>query len=941
MSENKPSFKDTLNLPKTDFPIRPDHKTDDPKVLQRWKSEDIYKKTFNLNKGSKKYILHDGPPYANGNIHLGHAYNKSLKDFVTKYHRMLGQHVPVTPGWDCHGLPIELRVTKETPGLSKKDLRKACREYAKKWIDIQREEFKALGVFMDWDNPYQTMDYSYEASIMRSFGEFVEKGFIEKKLKTVAWCASCETVLASAEIEYQERKDPSIYVKFPLDQDDKNRLFKDLAHSKISLLVWTTTPWTLPLNRAVLLKPESKYSIIKYKDEYLVVGSTLVDKITSMLEIQKDLVQEVSAQDLYKSKVEHPFNGRTVPVLLEGFVSLDDGTACVHCAPGCGPEDYEVGLRNKLEVYSPISTSGKYQKGIEPSELEGVSIADAQGWVIKQLLEKDLLVHKASIKHSYPHCWRCRNGLIFRATSQWFCNLAKNDLKEKAVKSLEDINFVPKQSENSLKAAIGNRLEWCLSRQRTWGVPIPALLCKNCGYAHLTPNLVGNVAAGVQKEGVEFWDTVSIEELVGKDFSCPVCSSRDFTKEQDILDVWFDSGVSHYAVLKERSELAYPADMYLEGRDQARGWFQSSLLTSLVLEDVPSMKTIVTHGYTVDGKGQKMSKSLGNVVSPNEIISTMGTDGLRLWASSIEEDAVVSTQLMSNVQEVYRKIRNTCRFMLSNLYDFDFNKDAVALDKLMLVDKYGIFDLKNFNDEVIKAYSESKFTAVYHLLTDYCTKNLSAFYLDIIKDRLYVEKSDGFERRSAQTACFYILDTMTKLMAPILSFTSELVSDHYQHDKKESIHLQKFNDLSDIYKKLGLSISDLEFAKNWELIFKLRSALLKSIEIEREKGLIKHPLEGEIDFYFDPDNDALKSLFNFIEASQKYIGKDVQSFFKDLMVVSRFDLSKSADSLDSTTLSGAYVKVSRSSGTKCPRCWQYHFAGLKDDLCARCFEIVK
>lgn len=962
---NKPSYKNSLNLPTTDFPIRPNAKVDDAQVLERWKKEDIYNKTFNANEGSEKYILHDGPPYANGPIHIGHAYNKTLKDFVTKYQRMTGKHVPVTPGWDCHGLPIELKVSKENPDATRAQLQKACREYANSWIDIQREQFKGLGVFMNWDRPYLTMSFQYEADTIRAFGKFVKDGFIEKKNKTVAWCMSCETVLASAEIEHKERKDPSIYVKFPLDKDSVKILFPELEGKEVSFLVWTTTPWTLPLNRAVLLKPDSKYLVLKNKDSYLVVGESLADKICNMLEIEKEVVAKIASEKLTSAKALHPFDSSYVPVILEGFVSTEDGTACVHCAPGCGPEDYEVGVRNNLEIYSPVSTSGKYVKGILPQELEGVSITDAQGWVITQLLENGRLVHKGSIKHSYPHCWRCRNGLIFRATSQWFCNLSKNNLKQKALDAIEEIDFIPKQSSKSLKAAVENRLEWCLSRQRVWGTPIPALLCKNCEHAYISTEMVNKVADGVEREGIEFWNHVAISELVDKNFSCSKCSSKDFEKEWDILDVWFDSGISHFAVLRNNPILAYPADMYLEGRDQARGWFQSSLLTSLVLEPNPCMKSIVTHGYTVDGKGQKMSKSLGNVVSPEEIIEDAGTDGLRLWASSIDfkDDAVISKVLLQNVKEVYRKIRNTCRFLLSNLYDFDFEKDAVDLDKLLFVDKYALFDLKNFSSQVQDSYENCKFTTVFHLMADYCAKDLSSFYLDIIKDRLYVDAPNSLERRSAQTACYYILDVLTHLMAPILSFTAELVSDHYQKNKTESIHLQKLVNIDATWKKvfdslfnfdaekmlsvmkkgpdIGLKEAESEiFYQNlWNTIFGVRSALLKSIEKEREKGLIKHPLEAQITVNFDFSNADLEQALNFVKYSQGATGKTLEDFFKELMVVSDFKISDNKQ--QETDFKGLTALVEQAQGEKCPRCWKFEKTNNPDNLCERCFKIVK
>lgn len=948
------SYKDTLNLPKTDFPIRPDHKIDDKRLLEKWQQEDLYKKTFYLHEGSAKYVLHDGPPYANGHIHIGHAYNKILKDIVTKAQRMEGNHVPVTPGWDCHGLPIEKKVSEEHPYASPQELKKACRAYAAHWIDVQRNEFKALGVLMDWSRPYITMDYHYEADIMRAFGDFVDKGYIEKKNKTVAWCATDQTVLASAEIEYKERKDPSIFVKFPLLQQDVTRLFPSLQGSELSFLVWTTTPWTLPLNRAVLLKPGANYQVLMHNNNYLIVGAPLADKICAMLGIEKNVVAEIAAEAFKESKAEHPFAPRAVPILLEQFVSLEDGTACVHCAPGCGPEDYEVGVRNNLEIYSPVGPAGTYTVGIEPQELLGVAVADAQGWVIKTLTEKNKLVHKTSIKHSYPHCWRCRNGLIFRATSQWFCSLSHNGLKERALALLEKIEFVPRQSINHLRAAIENRLEWCLSRQRVWGIPITALLCNHCDYVYITKELIDCVARGVEKEGIEYWDTVVVEQLLPKNFACPSCKHKEFKKEQDILDVWFDSGVSHYAVLKQNRDLAYPADMYLEGRDQARGWFQSSLLTSMTIEQTPCMRSIVTHGYTVDGLGQKMSKSLGNVVAPQEIIDDMGTDGLRLWASSIDfkDDAVVSKELLSNVKEVYRKVRNTARFLLSNLYDFDISKDAVSFDQMLLVDRYALYQLNELSRLIRTAYNQSKFTTVFHALTDYCAKELSAFYLDISKDRLYVEKANGRERRSAQTAYWYILDTMTKLMAPILSFTAETIYESFARNKVESIHVTKFVDSADLWAQieaqmfvsfkdeLGHSIAHEQWESAWKLLFDVRSAMLKAIEKQRELGIIKHPLEAQLLIYFDQNNAALMNALRIVSQVEESTGRSLKDFFKDFLVVSSVTIEPSADGLEPSEFKGMWIMVFRAGGDKCPRCWQYSMSEHIDKLCKRCQHVA-
>ena len=940
---HKKSFKDTLNLPHTNFPMRPNPKEDDALLLQRWENENLYQRSFDCHKGQEKFILHDGPPYANGHTHIGHAYNKILKDIVCKSQRMLGKHVPVTPGWDCHGLPIEFAVAKENPELKGAGLKKACREYAQKWISIQKHEFKQLGVLMDWDHPYLTMDYGYEAHILRAFGTLVESGYIERKNKTVPWCPTCQTVLASAEIEYQDRKDPSIYVLFTLESAICASLLPALISKPISLLVWTTTPWTLPLNRAVLLKPNTGYAVLETADNYIVVGKNLVSAIAKLLDIEPHIVAEFNSQDVValKAKVAHPFiNGLYVPVLTDDSVLTDDGTACVHSAPGVGPIDYEVGVKNGLEIYSPVTPDGKYTDAIIPAELAGVSVAHAQGWVIQKLLDVNKLLHKASIKHSYPHCWRCRGGLIFRATKQWFCDLSKNNLKEKACEAVSRITMLPAASHNRFEATIEGRLEWCLSRQRTWGVPITALICDSCDHTYTNKEFIDEIANNVAKEGIEYWDNVAVESLLPNSIMCPQCTTGVLRKETDILDVWFDSGISHYAVLQQNSALAYPADMYLEGKDQHRGWFQSSLLTSMIMEQTPCTKTIVTHGFTVDQSGKKMSKSLGNVVSPQEIIDRMGTDGLRLWASSIDNagDAVVSEVLLKNVQEVFRKIRNTCRFLISNTNDFDAACDTVPVKKMNSIDQYALQELFEIQQEVILAYEEYNFTKVFHMLGTYCSVNLSAFYLDIVKDRLYTAKNDSLERRSAQTVCAQVLDVLTKLMAPILSFTAEQLSDEYQQGKTDSIHLQQFPVLNNVWEELS-------YVKNeecWNVVKDIRSALLKAIEVQREKQLIKHSLEAHVTVYIDPTAEYSQLILTFFR-SRLYMNMNetAETFLKELLIVSEITLATSTDNLEETELKGLFARVEHASGVKCPRCWQWDTGPDPDGLCNRCEKIVR
>lgn len=944
------SYKDTLNLPRTDFPIRAQASIDDPVMIKRWTQEDLFTKSFDHNKGKEKYIFHDGPPYANGNIHLGHAYNKTLKDIAAKSQRMSGKHVPITPGWDCHGLPIELKVTDQFPEARGADLKKECRKYATQWVTTQKEQFKQLGVLMDWDNPYTTMDPHYEASIVKAFGEFVDKGYISRSNKTVPWCISCETVLANAEIEYEERKDPSIYVAFPLSHGTAQKAFPKVS-APINMLIWTTTPWTLPLNKMVILKPKASYDLIKINDELFIIGSALSDKMCAKLEIKKELIATCVAEDLIGGDALHPFIDNQKSVIVAGdFVGTDEGTACVHGAPGCGADDYDIGIKNGIEIFSPLTSDGKYDTGILPEELVGQDVTKAHGWVIKTLVEKGRLVKKESIKHSYPHCWRCHKGLIFRATKQWFCDLSHNNLRDKALTAIEKITFVPERTRNRLKASVSGRLEWCLSRQRAWGVPIVAAICTACNAGFVTPEMIAKAVDAIKQEGIEYWDGATLADILPKDAHCKECNGTDFTKETDILDVWFESGVSHYAVLKDNPKLGYPADLYLEGTDQHRAWFQSSLLTSIVLEETGCMKTIVTNGFTVDGKGRKMSKSLGNVVAPDELIKKIGTDGLRLWATSIDmaSDAVVSDTLTKNVQEVFRKIRNTARFLVSNLYDFDKEKDAIALSDMRMIDQAALQELAHFNKSVRKAYEDMDVTGIYHLFADYCTTHLSSYYLDIIKDRLYTDKADGLARRSAQTTCWYILDTLTKLMAPVLSFTSEQLSDCYQKDKRISIHLQNFRDVPFVWDQ---SKNGNKKELEWEALRNLRSLVLKALEKLRQNGTIKHSLEAKVTITMNTSQESvqqIKNLLNCVGADQTR-----EQFLKEYFIVSACEIVdyEEEEELEEDELeegfsscsdlgSGLVVKAGHADGVKCPRCWQWEVSDHKDGLCSRCQSVT-
>lgn len=930
-------YKDTLNLPVTTFPMRPNSKIDDPALIERWHQEGLYQRAMEYNAGKTTYILHDGPPYANGHIHLGHAYNKILKDIITKAYRMAGYHVPVTPGWDCHGLPIELKVVKELSDKSPVAVKRACRIAAQEWINVQREEFKRLGVIMDWDNPYITMSFPYEAATLRAFADCCQKGFIARKHKTVAWCPSCETTLASAEIEYAERKDPSVYVMFPLTQEATAKL--GYAGKSLGMLVWTTTPWTLPLNRAVAVKPATEYAIVRHGDRLIIVGAQLVAALGALVKQDLEIVAKLSSEQFAGLQLQHPFiAGQTLPVIYDEAVGTDEGTACVHIAPGCGPADYELGVKQGLEIYSPVSSDGKYTREILPNDLAGMSVADGQGWVIRALEAAGNLFYKGSIRHSYPHCWRCHGGLIFRATKQWFFDLKHEDLQKHALEAIKSMKFIPEAGEKSLTATVGSRWEWCISRQRIWGVPIPALICTQCDTAFLTPELVERVAKGVAHEGVEYWDTIA-PDVIAAGATCSSCKGSSWQKGADILDVWFDSGVSHYAVLNTHVPKRFPADIYVEGSDQYRGWFQSSLLTSMAIEGVPAMRTIMTHGYTVDEHGRKMSKSLGNGVEPQQIYDRLGTDGLRLWVATIghESDVVVSEVLLKNVEQVYRKIRNTCRFMLQNLYDFDHTKDLVSTDKLLLLDACALTDFAHFHERMREAYKAGDFTAVFHGLSDYCTTELSAVYFDVIKDRLYVELADGFPRRSAQSVIWRMLDAMTRLIAPILSFTAEYIADAYQHPWSDSVHLQSFAS----YAELLSTERATEQQEIWEMVREIRDTVMKLLEEQRAKGLIKHPLEAQVTLYVSEQYahaDRWKRLQGLVREGAH--PTTVEALLEEVCVVSSIVVATSDADLQVTAVAGIVGSVITAPGVKCPRCWRWQQSKHADGLCDRCDKVV-
>jgi len=959
-AKEKNPFQATLNLSKTEFPLRANAAIKEPEILKNWDIQGLYERVTQKNKGKKKYILHFGPPYANGNLHLGHALSYILKDISSKSRRMNGYFAPLKHGWDCHGMPIELKALAEQKKQMSSEVRtadervafkKLCRDFANHWINVQREELKGFGDMLDYDNPYITMSPSYEASILKALARFVEQGYIERKLKTVPWCGSCATVLATAEIEYKDRTDPSIYMMFGLpDQTARMTfpfLFEKKPNLKLSFVLWTTTPWSIPLNRGVGLNPTAVYVVLQGRTEHegLIVAKDLADRFCAAVGLAKVEFAEADAIVFQGKQAEHSMvDDLLVPIFLDEAVVVSEGTACLSCAPGCGPEDYTLALKHNLEIFSPLAANGTYTKGVLPVEFEGVHIVKGGKRVLEMLQEKGTLLHQGTINHSYPHCWRCRNGLMFRATSQWFCDLQKNDLVAKAAAEIDAMQFVPERGQARLRSFITNRTEWCISRQRQWGVPIPALLCNDCNGAWLDASFIKAVAERVAKEGIEFWDRMTAQDLVTEKllptgFACSSCSNKDmnkFTVERDILDVWFDSGASSFAVLKDNPDLGVPADVYFEGSDQHRGWFQSSLLCGMVLYGHSPMRTIVTHGYIVDENKHKMSKSLGNGVEPSEVITKYSRDVLRLWVAGadFENDISISDTVLANAAEMYKKMRNTIRFLLANLYDFDVNKDAVAYEKMMPLDRYALARLYDVNTLAHAGYDRYHFASVVQGINAFCTNTLSAVYLDILKDRLYVDKADSVSRRSAQTVLYYTLDTMTHLLAPVLSFLAEEVTDFYQKNKTESVHLQDFIELPEQWK------FNEETKELWTLLESLRDGVLKAIEVQRVAGVIKHPYEVALTLWLDEASNQKMLLDGFCKPS--FGGQAFETFLAEWCVVSNVTIVSKPDGLGATGQPWVMVKVDRAGGVKCPRCWQWHLdADADTGLCKRCQSVVK
>jgi isoleucyl-tRNA synthetase len=935
-------YKDTLNLPKTSFPMRANLPQNEPKLVEKWENDRVYFEALEANKGKPKFILHDGPPYANGNIHIGHALNKILKDIIVKYKAMTGHLAPYVPGWDCHGLPIELQVEKNVGrakklAMSKAEVRRLCREYAEKYISIQREEFKRLGILGDWQKPYLTMTPSYEAQEIRELGKFVASGTLYRKKKPVYWCASCVTALAEAEVEYEEHVSSSIYVKFAVT-DAKGKFVAD--PSGTYFVIWTTTPWTLPANQAIAVHPKFMYRHVKTPYGELIINQELISNVMKAVGLaagEYEVTEGVwSGAELEGVICRHPWLERDSQVVLAEFITRDQGTGCVHIAPGHGQEDYEVGMRYGLPVMAPVDAEGRFTA--EAGDLRGESVFKVDPKIIQKLRDHGALLKEEALPHSYPHCWRCKKPVIFRATEQWFISMEKNGLRDSALAAIEQVHWVPPWGKDRIRGMLESRPDWCISRQRSWGVPIPAVYCKECNKAILTPDLCEHIAAIVELEGSDAWFIRPLIELIPADLTCPQCGKRDFFKEEDILDVWFDSGVSHAAVVEVDPRLGGRADLYLEGSDQHRGWFHTALLTSIATRNRAPYESVLTHGFTLDGKGRKMSKSLGNVIAPQEITKRSGAEILRLWvaAEDYREDVRISDEILNRLVEAYRRLRNTARFLISNLYDFDPEHDFVSSPDLDELDRWILHRTETLLSRCREAYEKYEFHTVFHALNNYCSVDLSAQYLDIVKDRLYCAGAKSKERRAAQTTLQRILNVLVHLLAPILSFTAEEIWTYMgtKDPPSGSIFLSQMP-------QADPAMLDRELADRWDRIFKERAEVLKALEEARTKGIIGHSLDAKI-VLVNPNGGPNSSLENLIKSDR--------SKMQDVLIVSQADISESVTS-DSASLSwyktellNCQIAVSKAEGLKCERCWKYDTEVGRDTIhptvCARCAAVL-
>ena len=917
---DKPDFKSTLNLPQTAFSMKAKLAQKEPEMLRRWTAMDLYGRILKKRGNSPTFVLHDGPPYANGRIHLGTALNKILKDFIVKTKTMQGYLAPYLPGWDCHGLPIEIHVDKLL-GAQKKDMsiiaiREECKKYALKFIDIQREEFVRLGVFGEWSAPYLTMNPVYEADVLRCLAAFFSSGNVYKGLRPVHWCPHCQTALAEAEIEYKNRSSPSIYVKFPL-LSGLSAKFPVLAGKRVSILIWTTTPWTLPANLAIAFHPDYEYVAVEVGEEVYILAKRLLPVVAEELGFKAPRVLTAfPGKEMDRLKARHPWIDRDSLLVLANYVTLEDGTGCVHTAPGHGHEDYLTGIAYSLDIYTPVDHEGKFVPQVE--RYGGQNVFAANPLITADMAKDGTLLKEGKITHSYPHCWRCKNPVIFRATSQWFISMDQSNLRQKALDAVKKVNWIPPWGEDRIANMISARPDWCISRQRKWGVPIPAFECRSCGTVLASAEITMRVADIFSREGSNSWFTRGVDELLPAGTKCPQCGSGRFEKENNILDVWFESGASH-SVLGLRPDLPWPSDVYIEGHDQYRGWFNSSLIVGVGAKGASPYRTCITHGFILDEQGRAMSKSLGNFIEPGEIISKDGAEVLRLWVAMLnyKEDARFGPEILERLKDAYRKIRNTWRFILGNISDFSPDREKVKSENLLLLDRWALQKTAEVGRRILKAYEEYEYHTVFHSIYSYFTVELSAFYLDVLKDRLYCSAKGSLLRKSAQTALFEILRTTLILMAPVLPFTTEEAWESLPpfDGKEDSIHLECFPSLE------GHWLNE-EVGREMDRLIALREAVLKELEKAREEKLIGNSLEAQVHLSVPPPEQALV---------RKYEG-DLAA----LLIVS---------SVVSEPAPEFAVHVFRAPGAKCQRCWNYSLqVGQSRDypeLCRRCEDVVR
>ncbi|MBN1901691.1 isoleucine--tRNA ligase [Candidatus Sumerlaeota bacterium] len=939
-------YKSTLNLPVTDFPMRAKLNEREPFIYKKWLEIRLDEEILKQRSPDKRFTLHDGPPYANGNIHIGHALNKILKDIIVRYKNMMGYYSHYVPGWDCHGLPIEQKV-REKLGSKAFDktpleIRTLCAEYAHKWVNTQSGQFQRLGIGGDFAHPYKTLIPEYEVGILKAFRALVENDLIYRGRKPVFWCIGCGTALADAEVEYENHTSDSIYVRFPVLNPEKIRDFKE---KKASIVIWTTTPWTLPANVAVSLHPDFDYVAARTKsgDAFIVAHYLLQDFLGKCELGEAEIIGRWKGAELEGLECAHPLLEKKSIVILGTHVTLEQGTGCVHTAPGHGYEDYLMLLKYNLPMVMPVDDNGCFTE--EFPLMKGVLVWVANGRIIEKLREDGLLLHSEKVEHSYPHCWRCHKPIIFRATEQWFMSVDKNEVRQRMLRAIDEVQWIPSWGRDRIYNMVVMRPDWCLSRQRKWGVPIPAVKCQKCGMDILDLKIIDRFIEQVKEKGTDAWFSEPDESVIPEGFQCPECKGNAFKKNTDTLDVWFDSGSSHVAVCEQRKDLGSPADLYLEGSDQHRGWFQSSLLVGIGARNHAPYKAVLTHGFMLDAKGEAMSKSRGNIIAPEKIIEKLGADVLRLWVSSEDyrEDVRISHEILERISDAYRRIRNTFRFLLGNLGDFKPERDSLDYSRLQEFDQWALNKLADITKRVLRAYENYEFHKIYHLIHTFCVVDMSALYLDIVKDRLYVEGKTSPERRSCQTVLYHVADTLLRLLAPILPFTMEEVyqsllvstgksgSNPLSDDKpiSDSIHRQRFPEIPDEWINPHLQ-------QKWERLLEIRDLVVRALEDARRNKIIGHSL------------DAIVTITTTSEETNKFSGI-YSDFLADFCIVSHIEINKVDRFGEALKAMEGHpeisISVEKAPWPKCSRCWKLHPEVNKDteypEICPRCVKVMK